>query len=48
MRNPYVDPLSLIQIEMLRRKREGKGDGKADLVLAATINGIASGLRNTG
>ncbi|GFO56017.1 phosphoenolpyruvate carboxylase [Geomonas sp. Red276] len=47
LRNPYVDPLSMIQIEMLRRKREGKGDG-ADFVLAATINGIASGLRNTG
>ncbi|MCM0081836.1 phosphoenolpyruvate carboxylase [Geomonas sp. Red32] len=48
LRNPYVDPLSMIQIEMLRRKREGKGDGKPDFVLAATINGIASGLRNTG
>ena len=48
LRNPYVDPLSMIQIELLRRKRAGKGDAELDFVLAATINGIASGLRNTG
>jgi phosphoenolpyruvate carboxylase len=48
LRNPYVDPLSMIQIELIRRKRAGKGDGELDFVLAATINGIASGLRNTG
>jgi phosphoenolpyruvate carboxylase len=48
LRNPYVDPLSLIQIELLRRRRAGKGDEELDFVLAATINGIASGLRNTG
>jgi phosphoenolpyruvate carboxylase len=48
LRNPYVDPLSLIQIELLRRKRAGKADAELDFVLAATINGIASGLRNTG
>jgi len=48
LRNPYVDPLSLIQIELLRRRRSGKPGGELDFVLAATINGIASGLRNTG
>jgi phosphoenolpyruvate carboxylase len=48
LRNPYVDPLSLIQIELLRRRRGGKEDSELDFVLAATINGIASGLRNTG
>jgi len=48
LRNPYVDPLSMIQIELLRRRRAGKGDEELDFVLAATINGIASGLRNTG
>ncbi len=48
LRNPYVDPMSLIQIELLRRKRQGKGDSELDHVLAATINGIAAGLRNTG
>lgn len=48
LRNPYVDVLSLIQIELLRRKRSGSGDGEIDYVLAATISGIAAGLRNTG
>jgi phosphoenolpyruvate carboxylase len=48
-RNPYVDPLSFIQIELLRRRRGPDGDdpelGRLSLL---TINGIASGLRNTG
>ncbi len=48
LRNPYVDPMSLIQIELLRRKRRGEESGELDYVLAATINGIAAGLRNTG
>jgi phosphoenolpyruvate carboxylase len=48
LRNPYVDPLSLIQVELLRRKRRGEGGEELDYVLAATINGIAAGLRNTG
>ena len=52
LRNPYVDPLSIVQIELLRRKRaaaadapEAAGTGRAVLL---TINGIAAGLRNTG
>lgn len=48
LRNPYVDPLSMIQIELLRRKRCGEESDELDHVLAATINGIAAGLRNTG
>jgi phosphoenolpyruvate carboxylase len=48
LRNPYVDPMSLIQIELLRRKRRGETDADLDYTLAATINGIAAGLRNTG
>ena len=48
LRNPYVDPLSLIQVELLRRKRAGEESEELDYVLAATINGIAAGLRNTG
>jgi len=48
LRNPYVDPLSLIQVELLRRRREGKENPELDFALAATINGIAAGLRNTG
>jgi phosphoenolpyruvate carboxylase len=48
LRNPYVDPMSLIQVELLRRRRAG--DDTADLrtAIAATINGISAGLRNTG
>jgi len=48
LRNPYVDPLSLIQVELLRRKRRGEQNDELNYVLAATINGIAAGLRNTG
>jgi phosphoenolpyruvate carboxylase len=47
-RNPYVDPLSLIQVELLRRLRR---DGTTEELVRAmllTINGIAGGLRNTG
>jgi phosphoenolpyruvate carboxylase len=48
LRNPYVDPLSLIQVELLRRRRSGEESEELDYVLAATINGISAGLRNTG
>jgi phosphoenolpyruvate carboxylase len=48
LRNPYVDPLSLIQVELLRRKRRGEDTENLNYALAATINGIAAGLRNTG
>ncbi|HXG66125.1 MAG TPA: phosphoenolpyruvate carboxylase, partial [Blastocatellia bacterium] len=48
LRNPYVDPMSLIQVELLRRKRNGEESEELNYALAATINGIAAGLRNTG
>jgi phosphoenolpyruvate carboxylase len=48
LRNPYVDPMSLIQVELLRRKRDGEAGEDLNYALAATINGIAAGLRNTG
>ncbi len=53
LRNPYVDPLNYIQVEMLRRLRAlpDPNDAEADAlreVIAVTINGIAAGLRNTG
>ncbi len=52
LRNPYVDPMSLLQVELLRRKRRG-GHGAVeaealDRAITATINGISAGLRNTG
>jgi len=48
LRNPYVDPMSLIQVELLRRKRAGEDTPQLNDALAATINGISAGLRNTG
>jgi phosphoenolpyruvate carboxylase len=48
LRNPYVDPMSLIQVDLLRRKRGGEDTPQLNDALAATINGISAGLRNTG
>lgn len=48
LRNPYVDPMSLIQVELLRRKRAGNTSESLNRAIAATINGISAGLRNTG
>ena len=48
LRNPYVDPMSLIQVELLRRKRAGTNTDELNYALGATINGIAAGLHNTG
>jgi phosphoenolpyruvate carboxylase len=48
LRNPYVDPMSLIQIDLLRRKRAGEDSVELRYALGATINGIAAGLHNTG
>lgn len=53
LRNPYVDPLNYIQVEMLRRIRalpdpESEEAESIREVLSITINGIAAGLRNTG
>jgi phosphoenolpyruvate carboxylase len=48
-RNPYVDPLSYVQIDLLRRLRAGDGDDEAlGRASHLTVNGIAGGLRNTG
>jgi len=48
LRNPYVDPMSLIQVDLLRRKQAGEASEELNYALAATINGIAAGLHNTG
>jgi phosphoenolpyruvate carboxylase len=53
LRNPYVDPLNYIQVEMLRRLRalpdpETSQAEALREVIVITINGIAAGLRNTG
>lgn len=46
LRNPYVDPMSFLQVELLKRKRSG--DDTCDRALLLTLNGIAAGMRNTG
>lgn len=48
LRNPYVDPMSLIQVDLLRRKQLGDNSEELNYALGATINGIAAGLHNTG
>ncbi len=50
VRNPYVDPLNLLQIELLRRVRAQGDAADPRLVdaLLVTINGVAAGMRNTG
>lgn len=51
LRNPYVDPLSLLQVALLKRKRASTSTEEEDRieeVLATTLSGIAQGLRNTG
>jgi len=47
-RNPYVDPLSFIQVELLKRLRERPDDEDVLQTLHLAVNGIAGGLRNTG
>ncbi len=49
LRNPYVDPMSVVQIDLLRRWRDGGcSDDKLLKVLLSTVKGIARGLQNTG
>lgn len=49
LRNPYVDPISLLQVELLRRWREGgRTDGALLRTLVSTVNGISAGIQNTG
>jgi phosphoenolpyruvate carboxylase len=49
LRNPYVDPMSLLQVELLGRWRAtGRTDDALFGALLATVRGIAQGLQNTG
>jgi phosphoenolpyruvate carboxylase len=52
VRNPYVDPMSYLQVELLARSREGRVPARDRerllYALVLTINGIAAGMRNTG
>jgi phosphoenolpyruvate carboxylase len=49
LRNPYVDPIHLMQVDMLRRWREsGREDREVFDALVASVNGIAQGLQGSG
>jgi phosphoenolpyruvate carboxylase len=49
LRNPYVDPMSLLQVDLLQRWRDtGCEDEELFAALLASVNGIAQGLQNTG
>lgn len=49
VRNPYVDPINLLQVELLSRLRsEASPDERLWTAFAVTVNGIAAGMRNTG
>ena len=48
VRNPYVDPINLVQVELLHRLRSSGGDERLRDALLVTINGVAAGMRNTG
>ena len=50
LRNPYTDPLNVLQAELLKRSRQQEGDMHPvlDQALMVTIAGIAAGMRNTG
>jgi len=49
LRNPYVDPMSFTQVELLKRWRSGGSKDKAlEMALIESVHGIAQGLQNTG
>jgi phosphoenolpyruvate carboxylase len=49
LRNPYVDPMSLLQVDLLQRWRaEGRPDNDVFRALLASVRGIAQGLQSTG
>ena len=47
VRNPYVDPINVVQAEILRRLRQSPDDALREAFIV-TVNGIAAGMRNTG
>jgi hypothetical protein len=48
MRNPHVDPINVMQVEILRRLRSQPDNQQLRDALLLTINGVAAGMRNTG
>ncbi len=48
VRNPYVDPINLVQVELLRRLRRSDESEELQRAFLTTVNGVAAGMRNTG
>jgi phosphoenolpyruvate carboxylase len=48
VRHPYMEPLHILQAELLRRDRENPGQPFVERALMASVAGIAAGMRNTG
>ena len=48
VRNPYVDPINLVQVELLARLRRSSDSRELRRAFSVTVNGIAAGMRNTG
>ena len=49
LRNPYVDPMNMLQVDLLQRWRQGRREDDELLhALFSTVKGIAHGMQNTG
>jgi phosphoenolpyruvate carboxylase len=48
LRLPYIEPLNLLQIELMKRHRAGEADERIGEGIQLTINAIATALRNSG
>jgi phosphoenolpyruvate carboxylase len=48
LRLPYIDPLNVLQVELLARHRAGEADPLVREGIHLSINGVSAGLRNSG
>ena len=48
LRLPYIEPLNLLQVELLKRHRRGEDDARIGEGILLSINAIATALRNSG